>query len=188
MSSKTVTIASCFLGSERPNRPASSQRMSHCRQRGAEGVSVPLIDELLARLRNGRVFAAVDQCRGYHQFPVFRPHQKYCGLITNEGTWVWTRCIMGTLNAAGHYAHIMRGVLDGSSDPTEGPPDMPHPAREYDETDPDVIKRRINLFERNVVAYVDESLMAGAGEALTDAETNCSKRWRFISIDATCST
>ena len=77
---------------------------------------------------------------------------------------------MGMLNSAGHYVHTMRGVLDGSSDPTEGPVDHPNPPREWNESDPDVITRRVNLFTRSMVAYVDESLAAGIGDTMHKAE------------------
>ena len=80
---------------------------------------------------------------------------------------------MGMLNSAGHYVHQMRGVLDGTSDPTEGPVDNPHPPREWDEKDPEVAKRRKNLFTRAMVAYVDETLAAGVGCNLTAVENIC---------------
>ena len=77
---------------------------------------------------------------------------------------------MGMVNSAGHYVDVMRGVLDGSSDPTTGPPDFPDPPKKANEADPDVIKRRKNLLKRRMVSYVDEQLAGGRGETLRQAE------------------
>ena len=136
----------------------------------AHSYPIPVINHLLTSLKNGKVWACFDHCRGFFQFPLARESQKYCGIITHAGTWQFTRCIMGCVNSAGHYVDTMRSVLDGTADPTTGPADKPDPPKKVDEQDPDVIKRRINLLTRRMASYVDEQIAAGDGDTLADAE------------------
>ena len=138
----------------------------------AHSYAIPIINELLSSLLGGKIFASFDLVRGFYQFPLHKDSQKYAGVITHSGTWSFTRCIMGMLNSCGYFVDVMRGVLDGTSDPTVGPPDNPEKKPEVNEKDPEVIKRRINLFNKRLVSYVDEQLAAGAGDTLSIAEND----------------
>ena len=78
---------------------------------------LPDMKRMVQSVRGSKYFCTLDACQGYFQAPLSPCSYKYCGMITPDATYEFTRVTMGMRNSAGWYSYMMTRILDGSMDP-----------------------------------------------------------------------
>ena len=64
-------------------------------------------------LAGAKCFASLDMLKGYWQFPVEQLSQRFLAFVTSQGTFHFTRVVMGARNSAAHFQQVMQTILDG---------------------------------------------------------------------------
>lgn len=72
---------------------------------------IPRLAELRSYLAGHRYFGKIDLNNGFWQLPLHPDSRRYFGLATDRGTWVSTRLIQGSRNAAGPFHQAVSAVL-----------------------------------------------------------------------------
>ena len=74
---------------------------------------LPRVEDLLTWLAGAKCFASLDMIKGYWQFPVELLSQRFLAFVTSQGTFQFTRVVMGARNSAAHFQQVMQTILDG---------------------------------------------------------------------------
>jgi hypothetical protein len=60
---------------------------------------------------NSTVFSALDIKAGFHNIPLEEDSKRYCGIITQDGIWVYDRMAFGFLGAPATFQAIIESVI-----------------------------------------------------------------------------
>uniref|UniRef100_A0A7E4URW5 RNA-directed DNA polymerase n=1 Tax=Panagrellus redivivus TaxID=6233 RepID=A0A7E4URW5_PANRE len=77
---------------------------------------LPRIEDLLEKATGYSWYSAIDLASGFWQIPLDEETQRYCGFITEFGTYQMTRMPFGLRNAPAIFARTMAKVLAGLDD------------------------------------------------------------------------
>ena len=74
---------------------------------------IPKIEDLLATLKNGKVFLKIDLSQAYQQLPLDEESQKLCVINTHKGLYRYTRLPFGIASVPGIFQKTMERLLHG---------------------------------------------------------------------------
>lgn len=74
---------------------------------------LPRIDELLIKLRGGRIFSKIDLKSGFHQIPLTEECKEMTAFSTAEGHYEWTVLPFGVTNGPSTFVTVMNKVFEG---------------------------------------------------------------------------
>ena len=74
---------------------------------------IPLIRDIFDQLQGATIFSTLDLKSGFHQLPLYGPHQEKTAFVCHRGLYEWTRLPMGLCNASQGFQRAMEVVLKG---------------------------------------------------------------------------
>ena len=72
---------------------------------------LPTCQDVIDSIGNSTVFSALDIKAGFHNIPLEEESKRYCGVITQDGTWVYERMAFGFLGAPATFQAIVEDVI-----------------------------------------------------------------------------
>jgi len=76
-----------------------------------EHYPLPLIDEMLARIGDAKIFISLDLMQGYLQIPIHPDSKEKTAFITPDETGQFERMIFGLTNAPSVFQRLMNTIL-----------------------------------------------------------------------------
>ena len=73
---------------------------------------IPLISEIIERVRNSSVLSKMDMCKGFHQVAMTNDAREKTAIVTPFGKMEYSRMPFGLVNATSTFQRLMDIVLD----------------------------------------------------------------------------
>ena len=74
---------------------------------------IPKIEDLFARLSNGKYYTKIDLSHAYQQLLLDDGSKKYVVINTHKGLFRYTRLSFGILSAPGSFQRVIESILQG---------------------------------------------------------------------------
>ncbi len=72
---------------------------------------LPTCQDVIDAIGNSTVFSALDIKAGFHNIPLDEDSKCYCGIITQDGVWVYDRMAFGFLGAPATFQAIIEHII-----------------------------------------------------------------------------
>lgn len=73
---------------------------------------LPTCQDVIDEVGNSSIFSALDIKAGFHNIPLQEESKQYCGIITQDGIWVYERMAFGFLGAPATFQAIVEYVVN----------------------------------------------------------------------------
>ena len=74
---------------------------------------IPLIRDIFDQLHGATVFSTLDMKSGFHQLPIYGPHQEKTAFVCHRDLFEWTRLPMGCCNSSQAFQRAVEVILKG---------------------------------------------------------------------------